>query len=211
MNKHGAIILCGGKSSRMGSSKALLPIGQEVMLPRIVRIVSEVIPLEHIVVVSAADQKLPTLPDEVTITQDARAERGPLEGLAAGLRTLTGKAETAFVTGCDVPLLKPEFISHMFALLADNDIVVPKEGKFHHPLAAVYRTSVLQQVQHLLDDDQLRPLFLFEKVKTREVPVEDLRIIDAELDSLLNCNNPDDYQQALRKVKGGMGDREPQH
>ena len=201
MDKRGAIILCGGKSTRMGSSKAHLPVGEELMLQRVVRLVSQVVALENVVVVSAADQQLPELPVEIQIAHDAQPDRGPLEGLAAGLSALAERVEVVYTSGCDVPLLKPEFISHMFELLADHDIVVPQEGKFHHPLAAVYRTSILTHVQELLSSDQLRPLFLFERVNTREVPVDQLRSVDPELDSLLNCNRQEDYQLALARVK----------
>ena len=47
--RRGAIILCGGASSRMGRDKAWLPFGpDEVMLQRVVRLVGEVVPLgEH--------------------------------------------------------------------------------------------------------------------------------------------------------------------
>ena len=56
----GGIVLCGGQSSRMGRPKALLPFGPEVMLERVVRILSAV--ARPIVVVAAPDQELPPLP-----------------------------------------------------------------------------------------------------------------------------------------------------
>jgi len=203
MKQRGAIILCGGKSSRMGSSKALLPFGEEVMLLRVVRLVSEVVSPDNIVVVAAMGQELPPLPSEIRLAHDAREDRGPLEGLAAGLRALPDRVDAAFVTGCDVPLLVPAFVEQMFKLLGDHDIAVPVDGKYHHPLAAVYRTRVLKQTQELLDSDRLRPTFLFELAATREVPIELLRETDAELASLVNCNRPEDYQKALRMGEGG--------
>ena len=45
---------------------------------------------------------------------------------------------------------------------------------FPHPLAAVYRTSVLPHIRELLAADQLRPVFLYERTKTLRVPVEEL-------------------------------------
>lgn len=197
MNNHGAIVLCGGKSTRMGTSKALLPIGEELMLQRVVRLVSEVVSAKNIVVVAAPGQELPELPSEVMITHDENPERGPLEGLAAGLRAFSDKVEVAYATSCDVPLLVPSFIERMFSLLGHHDIAVPKEGKFHHPLATVYRSSVLPKVEALLAADRLRPFYLFEQCDTREVPVEQFREVDPELHTLMNCNTPEDYQAAL--------------
>ena len=77
------------------------------------------------------------------------------------------------------------------------DIAVPRDGERHHPLAAVYRAAVLQHVERLLSADRLRPRFLFDEVKTREVDVEHLRAVDRELATLENLNHEADYLAAL--------------
>lgn len=195
--QRGAVILCGGKSSRMGRDKATLPFGPECMLERVVRLLGQVVPLSQIVVVAAVGQQLPELPAGVTIAQDNRPERGPLEGLAAGLRAQIGRSDAIYATACDVPLLVPEFVERMFALLEEHDIAVPRHAEFHHPLAAVYRTTVLGHVERLLDADRLRPRFLFDEADTREVPVEELRAVDPQLTTLENLNYPEDYARAL--------------
>src|SRR6476620_8987933 len=100
-----AIILCGGQSRRMGYSKAWLPFGDETMLQRVVRLADTAV--ETIVVVQAAGQNLPALPERTIIATDANPERGPLEGLLAGLKALPPGVDAAFVTSCDVPLLSP--------------------------------------------------------------------------------------------------------
>jgi molybdopterin-guanine dinucleotide biosynthesis protein A len=193
----GAIILCGGKSSRMGRDKATLPFGPELMLQRVVRLVSEVVEVENIVVVAAPEQALPPLPAAVGVARDLHKERGPLEGLAAGLRQLSGRVDAAYATACDVPLLAPSFVARMFELLGNHDIAVPRDGEHHHPLAAVYRSTVLPHVERLLSADRLRPRFLFDEGKTREVDVEELRLVDPQLATLQNLNHPADYQAAL--------------
>ena len=92
----GAIVLCGGKSTRMGTAKALLPFGPETMLQRVVRLLADVV--SPIVVVAAVDQPLPDLPRQVIITRDEQEARGPLEGLRAGLKALPMDVESAYVT-----------------------------------------------------------------------------------------------------------------
>ena len=203
--KRGAIVLCGGKSSRMGRPKAMLPFGPERMLERVVRLVGEAVPRENVVVVAAPGQELPPLPGEITIAHDRREYQGPLEGIACGFAALAEKADAAYVTGCDVPLLAPALIHRMFELLGTHDIAVPKEEKFYHPLAAVYRTCVLPQIEQLLADERFRPVFLFEKCATREVAIDELRKVDPELQSLRNLNNREDYFTALNDA-GFPGD-----
>jgi molybdopterin-guanine dinucleotide biosynthesis protein A len=187
----GGVILCGGKSSRMGYPKALLPFGPEVMLQRVVRLLGEVV--SPLVVVAAPAQELPALPDDVLVARDEREGRGPLEGLFAGLTSLVGRVDAAYVTSCDVPLLQTEFVRQMIARLGDYDIAVPTDDQFQHPLAAVYRTNVVPHIVDLLANNQLRPVCLFERVRTIRVPLEDLKVVDPELQTLANLNQPADY------------------
>lgn len=194
----GGIVLCGGKSTRMGTSKAMLPFGQETMLQRVVRLLSaEVHP---IVVVAAREQALPELPAGVILTRDERESRGPLEGLCAGLKALSAlpsAPDIAYVTSCDVPLLVPAFVGRMIALMGDNDIAVIEIDGFPHPLSAVYRRSTLPHVEALLSQDRLRPVFLFDAVKTRRVSPGEMASVDPELLTLRNLNTQAAYIAAL--------------
>lgn len=193
------IILCGGQSRRMGRAKAWLPFGDELMLPRIVRLVGEV--ATPLVVVAAPGQDLPALPPEVTIVRDEQEGRGPLQGLAAGLKAIRGRADAAYVSSCDVPLLQPTFIRRMIELRGDRAICVPRTDGFFHPLSAVYRAEVLETVEHLLAADRLRPAFLFETESTRVVEAAELFDVDPDLLSLRNINTIEEYEDAQRRAK----------
>ena len=191
---YGGIVLCGGRSTRMGSSKALLPFGPETMLQRVVRLLSSVV--SPIVVVAAMDQELPELPHDVIVTRDEQEGRGPLEGLRAGLKALPADVDAAYVTSCDVPLLVTGFAMQMFELARGHDIAVMEIDGFTHPLSAVYRRSVLPRVEDLLSNDRLRPVFLFDAVKTRRVTPEQMTS-DPDLRTLRNLNTREDYDRAL--------------
>lgn len=190
----GGIVLAGGKSTRMGTSKALLPFGPETMLQRVARLLSTVV--SPIVVVAAADQQLPALPADVIITRDEREARGPLEGLRAGLKALPPAVDAAYVTSCDVPLLVAGFVTQMLEFADGHDVAVMEIDGFPHPLSAVYRRSTLPHVEDLLAHDRLRPVFLYERVKTRRVKPQEITA-DPDLRTLRNLNTPDDYRQAL--------------
>jgi len=191
----GGIVLCGGKSTRMGVAKATLPFGPETMLQRVVRLLSAMV--SPIVAVAAQEQVLPALPAEVIVTRDERDARGPLEGLRAGLKALPPSVEAAYVTSCDVPLLVPGFVERMLALLEGHDIAVMEIDGFPHPLSAVYRRAVLPQVESLLAQDRLRPVFLFEAMRTRRVTPAEMRDVDPDLRTLRNLNTREDYEAAL--------------
>ncbi|HTA42928.1 MAG TPA: molybdenum cofactor guanylyltransferase [Bryobacteraceae bacterium] len=196
--KAGGIVLCGGLSTRMGMPKALLQFGPETMLQRVVRLLGTVV--EPIVVVAARDQVLPGLPEGTIVARDEREQRGPLEGLRAGLRALPESVEMAYVTSCDVPLLAPAFAARMIQLLDGYDIAVMEVDGFPHPLSAVYRRETLPHVESLLARDKLRPVFLFEAVRTLRVKPEEMRSVDPELRTLRNLNTPEDYAAALAEA-----------
>jgi molybdopterin-guanine dinucleotide biosynthesis protein A len=188
----------------MGRPKAWLPIGEELMLPRVVRILREVV--RPIVVVAAPGQDVPPLPPDIAIVRDEERGRGPLQGLAAGLAALQGQAEAAYLSSCDVPLLRPAFVRRLIELRGDAAICVPQVGAHHHPLAAVYRVDVLDAVRQLLRDNRMRPFFLFDAVPTRVVAGSELADVDPAFESLRNLNTPEDYEQAVRELASGDDD-----
>lgn len=191
----GGIVLCGGKSTRMGFPKALLPFGPETMLQRVVRLLGTVV--SPIVVVAAPDQSLPELPASTRVTRDEREGRGPLEGLRAGLKALPNTVDVAYVTSCDVPLLVPGFVQRLIELADEHDIAVMEIDGFPHPLSAVYRLRTLPEVEALLAADRLRPVFLFEAVRTRRVAPAEMASVDPALLTLRNLNTRADYADAL--------------
>ena len=103
-------------------------------------------------------QALPDLPDGVEVADDAREGRGPLQGLAAGLAAVRDRADAAYASSTDVPLLHPRFIRRVLAALDDDvDVVLPEVGGFRHPLAAAYRTELADVVERLIASDRMRP------------------------------------------------------
>ena len=217
----GAVILCGGKSSRMGRPKAWLPFGGEALLQRTVRTVRAV--ANPVIVVAAPGQELPELPPDVEVTRDSVEGRGPLQGIAAGLSAIAGLCEAAFVSSTDVPFLHPVLIQRLAALRmggeerardaqgsARYDIAVARAGGHYHPLCAVYSCAVLPEAIALLDAGRLRPFFLFERVRTivadEALLLADpgLAAADPTLRSLRNINTPEEYEAALREAESGV-------
>lgn len=191
----GGVVLCGGASRRMGRPKYSLPMGEEVLLQRVVRILSTVV--QPIVVVAAADQELPVLPADVLITRDARPHLGPLAGLALGLKALQEEVSTVYATACDAPLLQTDFVRFVLAQQAGYDLAIPRTGGYHHPLAAAYSTHLATAMQALVDAERYRPVFLLEQTRSRELSEDELRQVDPELLSLRNMNTPEDYAATL--------------
>lgn len=188
-----ALVLAGGDSRRMARDKASLPFGDETMLERVVRIVSQVVP--EVWVVARAGQEVAEC---APIARDPAEGLGPLAGLCAGLEAMT--AERAFLTTCDVPLLKPAYVERMLALSHGHPIAVPRVGAHTMVTSAVYAREVLPEAKRLLEMQRLRPLFLVEAFDARIVSEQELRAVDPELDSLRDCNTMEAYRDALRSA-----------
>jgi molybdenum cofactor guanylyltransferase len=201
------VVLAGGRSTRMGRPKASLEWHGSTLLHRVTGIVSRAVD-GPVVVVRAADQELPDLPAHVKVVEDAAEGRGPLQGLAAGLAAVADQAEVAYVSSTDVPLLHPAFVRAVLNAAAreDVDVTLPIVHGYRHPLAAAYRTSLLAAVEELIQQDRMRPAFLFEQSRVRELSEEDLlrdrdlAEADPELLSVLNVNEPSDYQRARARA-----------
>ena len=188
-----AIILAGGRSSRMGTAKALLPFDNE---PLIVHIVRRLQPLfDEVVVVAAPGQPLPSMP--VRVVHDDLAYQGPVGGICYGLQAAVG--EFGLVTSCDSAFLRPSLISYLLSLRGDSDVVVPRWQDRLQPLLAIYRRSVVPHLQRQLAAADLRPVHLFDKVRTRYVGEDEIRRVDPDGDSFFNMNRPEDYAEALER------------
>ena len=206
MARAAGIVLAGGRSSRMGTPKAALEWHGSTLLRHVVGLVGRSVD-GPVVVVRAPGQTLPALPDGVEVVEDAREGRGPLQGLAAGLAAVRDRADAAYASSTDVPLLHPRFIRRVLGELDDDvDVVLPEVGGFHHPLAAAYRTELADVVERLIAEDRMRPAFLFEACRVRRLDADALladpvlAAMDPDLDSLLNLNEPAQYEAARARL-----------
>jgi molybdopterin-guanine dinucleotide biosynthesis protein A len=188
-----AVVLTGGRSLRMGQAKALLVFDGEPLIARIARALKRM--FDEVVIVAAPEQELPPL--AATLVRDEVAYQGPVGGIYYGLRAAGG--EFAFVTSCDAPFLNAALISYLIAQISDYDVVVPYWEERYQPLHAVYRRSVLPLLKEQLERGELRPVYLFDKVRTRKVEQDEIKTLDPDGLSFLNMNTPQDYEAALKR------------
>jgi molybdopterin-guanine dinucleotide biosynthesis protein A len=196
------IVLAGGRSSRMGTPKAALEWHGSTLLRRTVGIVARVSD-GPVVVVRAPGQELPELPATVEVVDDPHEGLGPVQGLAAGLAAVADRAEAAFVCSTDLPFLHPAFVRRVLRAVADGaDVGLPVARGYPQPLAAAYRTTLAPVAGRLVAEQRLRPAFLFEECAVTRLDEAALRgdpilaALDPDLDSVVNVNEPGDYQAA---------------
>ncbi len=169
--------------------------------------------LGPVLVVRAPAQPLPALPSSVEVVDDPREGLGPLQGIATGLAALSGRCDAAFVCSTDLPFLHPEFVRRVLAPLStdpDLEVVLPVARGYPQPLAAAYRTRLAGRVAALVAADRLRPAFVFEQAAVLRLDDEALltdhalRGADPDLDSVVNVNDPGDYDAARSRSAPGV-------
>src|SRR5579862_5291066 len=197
MRECAGIVLAGGRSTRMGAPKAALPWGGTTLLAHVCEVLAAALGAQ-VVVVRAPGQELPSLPAAVEVVEDAVEGRGPLQGIAAGLAAVAPRADAAYVSATDVPLLRPGFVRRVVGALDDEtDVALPVVGGHHQPLAAAYRTSLVPLLESLLARGVRRPAELFARCRVRELDEHDL----PELDSLRNVNDPQEYARIVAETR----------
>lgn len=189
VTRFGGVVLCGGRSSRMGRPKAWLPVGGETMLQRAVRVVGEAV--GPVVVVAAPGQDVP--PVGVEVVRDEAEGHGPVAGLIAGMRALEGRADAVYLSACDVPYLTPAFVRRVCDRLGDAGVCAVDDGGRRHPLAAAYRVSLIPDVVSAFAGGLRRTSELLDLFPTRYLMGADVADIDPGLQSLRNVNTPDEY------------------
>jgi molybdenum cofactor guanylyltransferase len=202
MSSSAGIVLAGGRSSRMGTPKAALEWHGSTLLHRTISILSRATD-GPVLVVRAQGQLLPDLPAGTDVIDDPREGLGPVQGLAAGLGAVAGRADIAFVCSTDMPFLHPAFVRRVLRAADEGaDVGLPVARGFPQPLAASYRTALAAVAERLVAQQRLRPAFLFEECAVTRLDEATLRAdpviaaLDPDLDSVVNVNEPAEYEAA---------------
>ncbi len=185
-----AAILVGGASERMGRDKASLewrgkPLAQHVA-DTLCACVERVSQVHRPGTVPPLD--LPCIEDQAEV-------RAPLAGVQAALRAC--EAPAVLVVGCDMPLIQPALVYALLALAPCNDdvqIIAPEGPAGPEPLLAIYRKTLLPEIDRRIEGGELALHRLLAAVDTRTIPEAELRALDPELRSFRNLNREADLQ-----------------
>jgi len=186
------VILAGGRSSRMGRDKALLTLGGEPLIARLVRRFSAW--FRQVVVVTNTPEAYAFL--DVPMVGDRIPGLGPLAGLEAGLRA--SRYEHAFFCAVDMPFVSEALVRFMVESAPGYDIVVPAPGGEFEPMHAVYGRGCVPSIARNLEERRLRLISIFPDVRVREVTDAELARFGDPGRLFFNCNTPEDLERARR-------------
>lgn len=189
--KRAGIVLCGGRSQRMGRPKALLPWFGRTMIEHVVGLLSARV--DEILVVTSSALTLPaSLAARVVV--DREPERGPLAALRDGLAA--ARAERAFVTSSDAPFLTSDHVDALFAEAeAHGRAAAVRADGFLQALSAVYPCAAWREADALLAAGIASPTGLLERLGAAVREADPA----AATDSWTGFNTPAEYLALARR------------
>ncbi len=202
--KIGCVILAGGKSSRMGTDKALLEYDGKQFIEQIAEELSWFD--ERIIARGNNSELKGKMEREWTVIPDIYPDHGPIGGLHAALSAC--RSDALFVVTCDMPLIESELVQKLCAWMQETDfdeervdaydvvISVGEDGKIH-PLCGVYRKSVLPVLEEQIVSNQNRVM-----AALRNLRVKYMTIDSPDLEKqLANINTPQEYETLNTKFR----------
>jgi molybdopterin-guanine dinucleotide biosynthesis protein A len=189
----------GGKSSRMGQDKALMPfLGR----PLIQRVTDRLAPIADELIVTTNrpdDYRFLGLP----LFPDLKPDRGALGGLYTALSSAT--SDTVAVVACDMPFASASLIEAASRLLAQEeaDVVIPDSGDgLLEPMHAVYRRETcIPAIEAAIEADKWKLISWFPDVKVRILLPDEVKTYDPSGLAFWNLNTPEEFAEAEQKAR----------
>ena len=183
-----AVIFAGGKSSRMGKDKALLPFGEHTTLSEFQY--EKLNTLFSKVYLSAKENKFDF---DCSVITDRYDESSPLVGIISIFETL--EIEEVFILSVDAPFVNQTVIEAMYKQdKGNNDVIVAQSPSGTQPLCGIYKRSILPIAYQQLEKNNHKLHDFLSLVKTLYVPFEEDKPFS-------NLNHPEEYREALQIFK----------
>jgi len=182
-----AIILAGGKSSRMGIDKGMLLINGQTMLEHICKQLRGT--FGQILISAGEAEKYSFAGFE--IVRDKIPGQGPLMGIASALKASAN--EINFVVACDIPYIEMGCVRKMLTEARGADIVVPTtDDRKYEPLFAVYRKSALNAIKQTLREGKRKISEVFNRCEVKYINL-------GKADWLININTSAEYEEFQKR------------
>jgi molybdenum cofactor guanylyltransferase len=192
--KAAAIILSGGKSSRMGTNKALLKINEKTNIERIADTLSLL--FDEMILVTNDPEPYQFL--GVKIVKDHYPGMGPLAGVHAGL--MASNYDLNFVVACDMPFVSGELAEALVNNGANYDAVIPVLNGRQQPLFSVFQKRTADRIGECIKNERLRMKDLLDDLNVLYMTEQELQAYSrVDLDRVFfNMNHPNEYEEAKK-------------
>jgi len=190
-----ALILCGGRSRRMGRPKAFLPYEGSTVIAHIVDTITPI--FAEVLLVSNEPESYEDL--GIDVVKDILPYRGPMGGILSGL--LVAAHEHSFVIACDMPLVDPELIHDLASRREDQDVVVVSHEAGVEPLLAIYSKNCIKPLEESLFSGSLSIKDLLSDLRTTTLRLDGDQ---EDLPAYFNINTPQDYSRLITRGSSSL-------
>jgi len=195
-----AIILAGGKSSRVGLNKSK----DQMKLsgrPLIDWVISKLTSLDNLkeenIIIVGPKEKYPRFK---RVVQDIFPQKGPLGGIFSGLKASTSQYN--LVVACDMPFLEVKLLQYMREEIDSNDIIIPLYNKeYIEPLCAIYSKKCLEIIEKNIQSGILSVRKIFPHLRIKFIEEEEIKKFDPKLYSFFNVNFKHDFRKAEELIR----------
>ncbi len=197
MKKFGtAVILAGGKSTRMGFDKQFLVINKRRLIDSLRKKLKK--EFDEIVVVTNKSQYYLGFTDK--ITEDKIPGKGPLSGIHAGL--VEASSQFVYFIACDMPNINLDYIRFMKDKLKDKNVMacITKFGHWIEPFNAFYSREMIEHIEKHLMKDERSVNSLIKKLPICYIEEEEARRFSPNWDMFLNLNTRKDLEEYLQNI-----------
>ena len=184
-------ILAGGKSSRMGQDKGLMPIPDKTMVHLLTERVQSVFPSLKIVANNPAYNSF-----GYPVITDLKKDVGPAGGIHAALADSVH--EQIFILSCDMPFVTLAGINHLMGYAENHDIVLPHYKGNAEPLFAMLNKRCLPLWTLAIDRGIFKLQDIMANFNTLSLDVTTEVIFDK--DFFFNVNTPEALEIAKQKL-----------
>lgn len=199
MKKFGtAIILAGGKSSRMGFDKQFLKINNKRLIDMMIEKLNK--EFEEIIIVTNKPKEYRGYRQK--ILTDIIKNAGPLAGIYTGLKE--AKFEYAFVIACDMPNIDIDYINYMKEIIDKYkvDVCITKVNGNIEPFHGFYSKKITESIREHLETEKRDIKSLVKKLNTYYVEENLVKRYSPSLDIFKNLNTKKDLEY-FNEMLGG--------
>jgi molybdenum cofactor guanylyltransferase len=190
-----AFVLAGGRSSRMGQSKALLPFAGKPLIVHMARLIESVSERPIIVGPPREYRRF-----GFRVVADDRRNLGPLGGICTALRVTS--REWNLIVGCDLPFLTREWLEFLISRATSSpaDVVIPMNERGYEPLCAMYRKRAHEAIAAALDRSVRKVTDGLAELTLAPIAPAEWKAFDRRGRLFKNINTPSDYEEARKEA-----------
>jgi molybdopterin-guanine dinucleotide biosynthesis protein A len=188
-----AIILAGGKSSRMMTEKGLVNLRGKPMVEYVIEVLLKTTPNICIITKNSSYESF-----GFPCYEDVYEGKGALGGIYTGL--VRSSFEKNIVVGCDMPFISPNILQQLIDDSNEMDAVISIHNSLEEPLCSLYNKTCIPHFKKLLDDRRLKIIDALQGLKIKKINFDDKEWFKGH--EFANINSMEELKKAVNWLNG---------